>query len=293
MIKKFLCLFFAGSIALSCIAQKNPCNPTGDIAYSSMPQDTTIILPQGTRLTFNRCEYFDIKDCLGITEAYDVESMRRQNLTTLDRNGNALLSAGMFCVYLSNDCQTHKECFEVPVKVSMPLPGTSASECGKCEQGTFRLYNSRDGFWSDSSRNFKVVERDGRNWLEFTIACANICYNGDCIVRTGGKTKIKVKKIHRLEKVEISMECPAGILKYEPKKGRRKVIARLPCMIADRDKTKVVATGYDRAGNPVVSSSISVSELKHGWGRRKCRGDDKMGKRSKKGSFYKKYIIRL
>src|SRR6185436_9582684 len=143
---------------------QDPCNTKG-VPYSLLPQDTTITLPHGTQLTFNRCEYFDLRECLEITEAYDVESIRRQNLTTLDRNGNVLLSAGMFCIKLIGDCSP-KPCFEVPVKVRMPMPGLSSNGCAKCGRGTFRLYRSRDGIWADSTgNNFRTFDSAGKVWI--------------------------------------------------------------------------------------------------------------------------------
>jgi len=271
-------------------AQKNPCNPTG-LPYTSLPGDTTVILPHGTRLTFNRCEYFDIRDCLDLTEAYDIESMRRQNLTTLDQNGNVLLSAGMFCMKLTGDCDA-KPCFEVPVKIAMPLPNPSGNNCGRCQRGTFRLYNSSTGIWSDSSNNnFKITEINGQTWIEFTAPCANICFNADCCMDLhAGKTKVKVKNIGKLESVEMTIECPVGVLKYFPKKGRKKVIARLPCF--ESSTIKISAKGEDKAGNIVSSPEQPIRELKHSRGKRKCEAD-KMGKKTREGRFYKKYIIRI
>jgi hypothetical protein len=38
-------------------------------------KDTTIILPQGTQLTFNLCEYNEIKSCLEITETNNSQSI--------------------------------------------------------------------------------------------------------------------------------------------------------------------------------------------------------------------------
>src|SRR6185503_487272 len=189
--KKLTCFLFIAFFVFICNGQKNPCNHQG-LPYIKVPGDTTITLPHGTQLTFNRCEYFDLRDCLEITEAYDVESIRRQNLTTLDRNGNVLLSAGMFCIKLIGDCSP-KPCFEVPVKVRMPMPGLSSNGCAKCGRGTFRLYRSRDGIWADSSgNNFRTFDSAGKVWIEFYADCP-MCYNADCCIDLdAGKTKVKV-----------------------------------------------------------------------------------------------------
>jgi hypothetical protein len=267
-------------------AQKSPCNPLG-LPYTTVPGDTTITLPHGTQLTFNRCEYFDIRECLELIEAYDITSIREQNLTTLDRNGNALLSAGMFCIRMTGDCAS-RPCFEVPVKIRMPLPGSSSNSCGKCETGTFRLYNSSDGFWSDSSNNkFKIIDSAGRSWIEFKAYCGNICYNADCKLKTG-KTKIKVKGMARLDTVEISMQCPVGVLKFTPKKGGKKVIVNLPCY--ETGAARILAKGYDASGSPVYFPESPVKDMKHSHGMRKCKSKE-MGKKTRSGSFYKKYIL--
>ena len=286
--KKLLCCQFIFCITLAGVAQKNPCNPQG-LPYAKIPGDTTFTLPHGTQLTFNRCEYFDIKDCLEITEAYDVQSIQRQNLTTLDRNGNVLLSAGMFCMKLTGECST-KKCFDVPVKIRMPLPGLSSNDCGKCEMGTFRLFRSRDGFWADSTNdNFRTFDSAGRSWIEFKADCP-MCYNADCrIAVDAGMTKVRVKGITRLEKVEITNECPVAVLKYYPKQGRKKVIARLPCM--EKGSVQISATGTDKNGNMVIIPFKNIREVRHSWGKRKC-ALGKMGRKTKAGRFYKKYILR-
>lgn len=231
------------ALTLNLSAQKNPCNPQG-LPYAKIPGDTTITLKHGTQLTFNRCEYFDIKDCLEITEAYDIQSIQQQNLTTLDRNGNVLLSAGMFCMRFTGECVT-KKCFEVPVKVRMPLPGLSSNDCGQCIRNSFRLYRSRDGIWADSTNdNFKIIDSAGRKWLEFNADCP-MCYNADCCLDLdAGKTKLKVKGLSSLDWVEITNECPVAVLKYFPKAGRKKVIARLPCV--EKGSAKISATGVDK-----------------------------------------------
>lgn len=286
--KKLTCFLFIALIVFTGNGQKNPCNPQG-LPYAKVPGDTTITLPQGTQLTFNRCEYFDIKDCLEITEAYDVQSMQRQNLTTLDRSGNVLLSAGMFCLRLTGDC-SDKKCFEVPVKVRMPLPGLSSNNCGQCSFGTFRLYRSRDGFWSDSSNNnFRTFDSFGRSWIEFLADCT-MCYNADCCIQlNAGLTKVKVKGLSRLDRVEITNECPVGLLKYYPTKGRKKVIERLPCI--EKGTVEISFTGLDRNGGLLTTPFKNIREVRHSWGKRKC-APGKIGSKTKAGRFYKKYILR-
>jgi hypothetical protein len=198
----------------------------------------------------------------------------------------------MFCIKLIGDCDP-KRCFEVPVKVRMPMPGLSSNDCGQCGRGTFRLYRSRDGVWADSSaNNFRTFDSAGKVWMEFYADCP-MCYNADCCIDfNAGKTKVKVKGIDRLEKVEMTTECPVGVLRYFSYRGKRKIIARFPCYEKNTNM-KISATGFDKEGNIMSSSQFLIGELKHSWGKRKCRPDEKMGKKTKKGKFYKKYIIRI
>ena len=93
--------------------QKNPCNPTG-APYTSLPGDTTITLKSGSTLTFNRCEFFDMRDCMQIIEINDTAGLQREGVNMYDKEGNILLTSGMIKIDMK-DCD--KKCFDVPVKL--------------------------------------------------------------------------------------------------------------------------------------------------------------------------------
>jgi hypothetical protein len=105
-----LLLFF--NFTINSIAQKSPCDRS--VSASVFPEDTTIVLPSGTTLTFNRCEYFDSRNCIEIKELTDTSDLRRVGLNMVDENGKPLLTSGMLKVALKN---CGKTCFEIPIKI--------------------------------------------------------------------------------------------------------------------------------------------------------------------------------
>ncbi|HEV7783636.1 MAG TPA: hypothetical protein VGO58_20330 [Chitinophagaceae bacterium] len=242
-------LFLLLSLAFSTItiAQKNPCNPTG-IPYASLPGDTTLLLPQGTYVTFNRCEFFDLRDCLEFDELYDQASVVSRGFTTQDNNGNILLTCGMFRIRLKPGC-SEKECFEVPVKIRMPyqpnLGGSISDTCGKCPPRTIRLFTSNGGNWSDTSKlDSRIIEVDGKKYFGFMATCANKAYNCDCAKK--GKTKVRFKSRGdlKIDELFIRAACPVSILKfYQPtNSSRRRIVVKLPCLRQDQLFVRVVGT---------------------------------------------------
>lgn len=108
-------MFLLSSLAA---AAQNPCDGRGP-AYANVPGDTTIILKGGAQAVFNRCEFFDLRECLDIREIYQVEEIDAAGLTTQDTRGRSLATYGMLSISLRPGC-TERACFEVPVTLRIP-----------------------------------------------------------------------------------------------------------------------------------------------------------------------------
>jgi hypothetical protein len=142
--KKILMVLVTAWLTVACYAQKNPCNPEGK-PYAQMPGDTTIKLPSGTTLTFNRCEFYDLRDCMEITEITDTAGLRRAGMSMFDNRGNLLLTGGMFSVSMK-DCG--KTCFDIPVKVRMRI---QLQPCANGVMALPNLYIGNAGTWEKPS----------------------------------------------------------------------------------------------------------------------------------------------
>jgi hypothetical protein len=289
--KTIHCIIFLLACNQVIFSQINPCDRTvSNVPYSSIKYDTTIVLKNGTLLTFNRCEYFDVKDCLEIKEALSVEEITNQNFSTLDDKGNFLLTGGMLNITMPKDCN-EKICFDVPVKIRMPI---RVQNCEGCKRNGLRLYVANGNYWVDSnSKELKIIDINGNKYGEFELTCANTGYNFDCKMYTT-KVKFKAKHIAQFNKLTILSTCPVGVAHYYPN-GTKKVKAKLPCFNAD--SVKIIATGVDANGN-VVKYEKYLSQLKHGKLMKNCKKKyDSFLSRliallgTRKGILYKKYLI--
>jgi hypothetical protein len=295
------CLFIVSlcAIQLSLFAQKNPCNPQGK-PYSQIPGDTTIILPLGTQVTFNRCEFFDLRDCLEFDEIFNQASVITAGFTTQDRDGNVLLSCGMFRIRLTNEC-SGKTCFDIPVKVKMPyrpnLSAPGADSCSRCNRQGVRLFTSTGGNWDDSANlDYQITESNGQKYFEFTATCANKAYNCDCRIPGSVKVKFKAKGMKKLEELALYSGCPVAVLKFSPKRPRNKIKVKLPCL--NQDQLLVSAMGTGKNGEYIKTEKVLFKKLAHGSARKNCKTQKgKVIRRIlaifpiREGNYFRKYFV--
>jgi hypothetical protein len=281
-----LCLVLL--LAASTGAQ-NPCYGRGP-AYSALPGDTTILLPGGTQLRFNRCEFFDLRDCLELTEMNDLQSLSESGMTTQDNSGASLLTFGMVRIELKPGC-AERNCFEVPVRVRFPLR-TLCARCGGRRMPT--LYRgTAGGSWLLDSIKSDIVTINGQDYLEFEAPCPGKAYNADCKASTT-KVKFKARNWRELDRLEVSIKCPLGRLVYVPREGRRKVKAKLYCV--SPDSVQVQFRGRDSAGR-LVTETKPLSALDHGSRRKACKGKGSVVRRIlgifpvRPRNYYRKYFV--
>ncbi len=286
--KKYL-LLIPGLLWLSALrAQENPC-PDKGIENA----DTTIILKSGTELTFNRCDFFDIKDCMELYEIRNLEDLQSRGLTTMDISGDILLTCGMFVLQFnhSEDCE-NKDCLDHPVRIRIPvLP----NPCMGTFRGNNELYRSNlSNRWEKVEGGNEVTNNKGQRYLEFSTRCGG-GFNCDKKL-PGYKVKFKAKELKRALSVNVSARCPILNLTYFPKGRKNIVIAKLPCH--NPDSLMVTVKGINQAGD-----TVNISQPLNGYfpryTRSHCPVISKAVKRRILGIFplyernvYRKYLVR-
>lgn len=252
--KKITVLFAALLLTAACYSQRNPCNPEGK-PYAQLPGDTTITLPSGTTLTFNRCEFFDLRDCMEITEITDTAGLRRAGMNMYDNRGNLLLTAGMFSISLK-DCG--KTCFDIPVKVRMRI---RLQPCADGSTAIPNLYIGNAGTWEKPADIKSTIagENDER-YMEFTLPCAGVV-NCD-IPQRGRKVKFIAPEGYKIERLRIGRNCPLFYADDNFIKPKRKHKVRLLCVGTAATELQAVMT--DTRGQQIRTPYIKLTTLKNG-----------------------------
>jgi hypothetical protein len=290
MHKNFILLFVL-FISNTLMAQKNPCDTDiKNYDYKKDNTDTTIALKNGTQLTFNRCEFFDIRDCIEYREIRTLQDLQETGTTTMDNKGNILLTCGMFKMkFNGGDCTN--ECLQVSVKVRIPMLSNSC--VGSADSN--RLYKRNDnGTWEKLNDDVKeVADANGKKYFEFYTKCGG-GYNCDKKLATA-IVKFKSKKIKHLLTLNLTANCP--ILNLHFTSGRRNniIYAKVPCLLPDSILLKF--EGRDKDGNTATITK-RLSECQPKFKPTKCNPIGQKIVRNILGIFrtrerniYGKYII--
>lgn len=189
--------------------------------------DTTIVLPQGTLVVFNRCEYLELQDFLVFEEALSARAALANGLTTMDSLGRTLQSSGMIRITLKPG--SPKECFDPSLIVRIPIP---KGDCNACLGASTLFDITSQSTWNPTTQDdpkIEAVEVQGISYYQFRIKCWCNWKNIDCPVQ-GNSVTIKAPRRHKLQSVSLSMECPMVVLTKAPEKDRlREVVFSVPC----------------------------------------------------------------
>lgn len=193
-------------------------------------RDTTIVLPQGTRLVFNRCEYLRLQPCLEFEEALSAREALENGLTTMDSQGRALSSCGMIRITLRPGCSPD-ECFNYPVKVRSLVPKPECNPCSVMPPTLFEL--SRELAWQSSTKEspqIELVKEKGKEYYAYELRCPGNWKNCDCLP-LGIGMKFKAPRKYIIRAVTLSMECPMVVVTRDTFNSKRPNIARfkVPC----------------------------------------------------------------
>ena len=258
-------------------------------------KDTIIILSQGTQIIINKCEYFELKNCLEFTEANSSESILVNGMSLMDTSGIPISSCGMIKISLKAGC-TNKDCFKTPVKVRFPVP--KEKECDYCGKNARVYIVNNNGNWNQPKGNkseIKIVKIKGLEYYQFEINCPNTWQNCDCKT-TGTKTKFKTKRGYKILSVTISYKCPVMVIRSTPS-GKRKNIskAQLPC---PKNMTTVTAIIIDKKGDTLILNSTPLNDLPKRVLFARCGKKDTVEKKLlgfipvKAHGLYRKYFIK-
>ena len=80
-------------------AQNSPCDSANKKTTAAFPADTTITLENGTSITFNRCDFFEVRNCVSFKEIRTAEDAGQLALPR--RITRAMYCSAAACLYSS------------------------------------------------------------------------------------------------------------------------------------------------------------------------------------------------
>ncbi len=232
-------------------AQNSPCDSIYKKSAGAFAADTTIILENGTIITFNRCDFFEIRNCISFKEIRTTEDARAAGLTTMDNQGNVLLSCGMFILDMeTGNCNI--QCLNNPVKIKIPV---LQNKCAGSTAPIILYTANAKGLWQPSKIVSKISSyANGKEYFEFETKCAGK-FNCDRKMSTVS-VKFKAKHATALEKIEATAKCPILNIAFSAKKHRKKIIiAKLPCI--NPDSLQITATVLNNGSTAFITKPLS------------------------------------
>ena len=266
-----------------------------DIEIDTPKEDTTIILPQGTHIVFNRSEYLELKDCIELIEANSSQEILNNGLSLMTVDGGVLASCGMIKIELKGNC-TDVKCFKYPIKIQFPVPENS--ECDYCKKSAGVWILTTKGWENFRGNRIKIIKKDNKRFYQFELKCPNTWINCDCKVEEGNKRKIKIKRPYEIVNLKISFDCPTVVFNLEPE--RRKNVVKhdyIPCW---RGEKTVMATIVNKQGDTLLLEQQPLNDLQKRTLFPRCyKTEEKViiGKRLwvfpvYQREMYRKYIIK-
>jgi hypothetical protein len=286
---KFFLLLSGTFMVLTIAAQKNPCNTDGR-PYSQLPGDTTITLSSGTTITFNRCEFFDVRDCIQITEITDPEQLMAEGSNMYDEKGNILITCGMLKIDMK-DCG--RNCFEIPIKFKLRVRFPDCS--GQPNELPGLYLNSGNGWTRPKTSASQITTVNNVRYIEFSTPCPVKLINCD-LPKRGRKVKFIAPKGNTISRLRTGITCPLFYSDEKFSTPKRKVKIRLLCSSPER--VKIQSLQLTATGDSLGTKEVTLSSLQHG--KRKIDCDEP--KRSffgklfawlspHYGPFYRKYYL--
>ena len=280
----FLFIFYAAS------AQKTPCND----ADSHSGSDTTIVLANGTQVTFNRCDFFDFKDCIELTEVRTVKDLEERGLNTMDNDGNLLLTCGMFIFKInqSEDCG-NVTCLQRPVRIRIPELKTP---CMSNLSVTNNLYSiDAANRWTRMDGGQEITDSSGTKYLQFSTMCGGKFNCDQKFSRTAFNVKFKTRKYKKINAIKVTSNCPLMRYSCDSSKRNKVMYIRLPC--ANPDSLMITVFLTDANGESIKITK-PLSQFISKFTRSSCPEISKIVKRRILGIFplrerniYHKYLV--
>jgi len=255
-------------------------------------EDTTIMMPSGSMLVFNKCEYLEKADCFEIKEFFDPTALSENSLTTIDDEGNPLASGGMFGFPLKNN-RCSNLCFPTPVIIRFAV----GKNCLPCSRPS--LYNiGDDGNWS-KGEDLKLVLINGVYYYEIELICLDQMINNDCKIPTVN-VKFKVNRKYEILYVKLSDTCPLYAYALGPEIDKRQNVLKfnkkdtygLPCFVKDGNFEAVLIDKKTKDTLSVEVQPLENIKKKHVFSRCRVRTDKIFWFIYKKKKLARKYKIK-
>lgn len=113
---------------------------------SCIQKDTTIRTRYGKELTFNGCEFEDIKNCLEIIDDNSHSDLKK-GIVVMSKDGKDLMNYGSLYINLLDGC-VKNQCFKNPVIIRFPIKTIPPTQLSwaliKGEKTTLRLVKIKD-----------------------------------------------------------------------------------------------------------------------------------------------------
>jgi len=251
---------------------------TFEVKKDTCKGDTVIVLPNKTRVTYDKCEIIHFsKDCFQLVEINKVDNLKYQSLITTTLTNQPIIMAGMIMVKFRND-----SCRIVPSKLQIPID----SECFYLSNSYLYYYNADAKGWTTTVKTYNQVEIDGKSFVEFNFSGDEPYLQNSFIIGCGSTTptlysKVKIKdKGYSINEVRLVYDCPLMSFYGNPIKNKiNKYKVFAPCA---KVEPLIYANVTGPNGTTYILDYVEINTLnRKAWGRKDC----------KKKSVYKKIFI--
>lgn len=152
-------------------------------------QDTTIVLPQGTRYTISLCDYYKCKDSIKISEFLTPESILNSPFSTMTTNNELLVTGGMLDVQICEGCKLLRG---LKFKVRVPIELERSCE-GNIQVKQMSLFDSNNGSrWRNLLKKITFEKINDTLYYTFPITRSGL-YNLDAPALKSKSKSITIK----------------------------------------------------------------------------------------------------
>ncbi|MCC6372778.1 MAG: hypothetical protein IT236_17370 [Bacteroidia bacterium] len=208
-------------------------------------RDTTLYFPSGSMVKINRCFYLQQKNCFSYTDYLDARSAQRGGFSTVDMDGNAIVSGGMIDVRFCSDSVLKR-----PFYAFLPVP-----PC--LEKQAMTMWTSTKGNqWKDKATPVDMVKIDGRLFYKVPIVISG-CINCDMVARKPPVLKIKLKNGLRIKKAVLSYDCPIYSLTGKIKRSKKKAVFPYLC---PNTEPLIYIKAYNKKGDSLLIDNANINQ---------------------------------
>jgi hypothetical protein len=242
-------------------------------------KDTTITFRQGTRITMNRCEFLQMKDCFSLKEYNLDTTIQSGKMTTLSDDRKPLYSGGMVEINFCGD-----GCLDKPAIVQIPISK-------ECAPGRMSLWTGTgdDDWVPDKPALVRTVRLYGVDYYEFKVRCSG-AKNVAMLAPIADEVKFVMHDQElELTELRISYGCPNGLYRALRSRGAKTIEMNLPCPSGG---PMIYAVAVSDAGDTLRMNYQPLNDLTRSGPISTCRAILKKDRKDKdRNVLYKKYTL--